>query len=139
MNKTIIFGLILFSSLTLTACNQTTPSSTLGSDTVAQQPNSHYITYTSDSLSKAKDGKLVLFFKASWCHTCQAADKDITANLTKIPDNLTIAKVDYDSSGDLKQKYGVVHQHTFVQVDENGNQIKQWNGGMLADILKQVQ
>lgn len=138
MKRIFLLGTILFSTIALTACNQ----ATLSGDTtagVSQEQNSHYITYTDNALAKAKDGKLVLFFKANWCHTCQAADKDITANLGKIPENLTIAKVDYDNSSALKQKYGVTYQHTFVQVDENGNQIKQWNGGMLADIVKQVQ
>ncbi len=39
--------------------------------------------------------------------TCQALDKNINANLVTIPANTVIVKTDYDSSNDLKKKYGV--------------------------------
>jgi thiol-disulfide isomerase/thioredoxin len=88
----------------------------------------------------AGTGDVVLFFKASWCPSCRAVDADIKANVTKIPELLTIMEVDYDNSVALKQKYGVTTQHTFVQVDESGNLIKKWNGGAtLASVVAQVQ
>lgn len=71
---------------------------------------------------------VVLFFRASWCPTCRAVDADIKSNLSKIPSNLTILDVNYDDSTALKQKYGVTYQHTFVQVDKDGNLIKKWSG-----------
>ena len=71
---------------------------------------------------------VVLFFRASWCPTCRAVDADIKANLGKIPSNLAILDVDYDNSTALKQKYGVTYQHTFVQVNKDGNLIKKWSG-----------
>jgi hypothetical protein len=45
-------------------------------------------------------------------------------------------KTDYDSNNELKKKYGVTYQHTFVQIDSNGNMITKWNGGDI-DTLKQ--
>ena len=39
--------------------------------------------------------KNVLFFYASWCPTCRAADADITAKQSSIPSGLVIHKVDY--------------------------------------------
>src|SRR3989344_43333 len=69
---------------------------------------------------------VVLFFRASWCPTCRALDGDIKASLSKIPSDLAILDVNYDDSSSLKQKYGVTYQHTFVQVDKDGNLIKKW-------------
>ncbi len=124
--------------LLLTACgaqNSNTAPSPTGS-----LGNAQYTDYTENLLDKARDGKLVLFFKADWCPTCRAVDNDINENLTQIPANTTIAKVNYDTSTALKAKYGVVRQHTFVQVNERGEKIKLWNGSpTLADILKQIQ
>jgi len=78
---------------------------------------------------------VVLFFRASWCPTCRAADADIKANLSKIPESLTILDVNYDDSAALKQKYGVTYQHTFTQVDKDGNLIKKWSGSPTLSAL----
>jgi len=82
--------------------------------------------------------KNVLFFYASWCPTCRAADADITAKQSSIPSGLVIHKVDYDDSSELKKKYGVMYQHTFVQVDEKGEMIAKWSGGDLDTIIQKI-
>lgn len=82
---------------------------------------------------------VVLFFRASWCPTCRTVDSDIKANLSRIPSSLTILDVDYDNSTSLKQKYGVTYQHTFVQVDKDGNVIKKWSGSpTLSSLISEV-
>ena len=82
---------------------------------------------------------VVLFFRASWCPTCRAIDADIKSNLSKIPSTLAILDVNYDDSAALKQKYGVTYQHTFVQVDKDGNLIKKWSGSpTLTALLAEV-
>lgn len=82
---------------------------------------------------------VVLFFRAGWCPTCRALDADIKANISKIPSNLAILDVNYDDSSVLKQKYGVTYQHTFVQVDKDGNLLKKWSGSpTLAELTAQV-
>lgn len=82
---------------------------------------------------------VVLFFRAGWCPTCRAVDADIKANLGKIPSSLAILDVNYDDSTALKQKYGVTYQHTFVQVDKDGNLIKKWSGSpTLASLVAEV-
>ena len=86
------------------------------------------------ALASATHG-VVLFFRASWCPTCRAVDSDIKANLGKIPSSLTILDVNYDNSASLKQKYGVTYQHTFVQVDKDGNLIKKWSGSPTLSAL----
>ena len=82
-----------------------------------------YLDYSEETLSANKSGKNILFFKASWCPTCKSVDSDINANLSKIPSGTNILKIDYDSGIELKKKYGVTVQHTFVVVDNNGNKI----------------
>lgn len=98
-----------------------------------------YEAYSPEKLSRAQNGDVILFFKAPWCPTCRALDKDIMANLGSIPENTSILTVDYDNSTALKQKYGVTYQHTFVQVDTEGNQIAKWSGSpTLTSLLLEV-
>jgi thiol-disulfide isomerase/thioredoxin len=85
------------------------------------------------------EGDVVLFFNASWCPTCKQARENLEADPAAIPAGLTIVTVDYDDSDELKQKYGVTVQHTFVQVDADGNELAKWNGSVTADeIAKQT-
>ena len=93
-----------------------------------------YTDYNSAKLANAETGKVVLFFHAPWCPTCKEADKNFTSSST--PDGLTLLKTDYDSSRDLKKKYGITYQHTFVQVDKEGNLIKKWSGSTSYDDIK---
>jgi thiol-disulfide isomerase/thioredoxin len=98
-----------------------------------------YSDYTS-SQGKYKDFKVVLYFHAPWCPTCQALDKNINANLDSIPAKTIIVKTDYDSSNELKKKYGVTYQHTLVQVDSSGSKIKKWSGSPeLKDLTAEIQ
>ncbi len=94
-----------------------------------------YIPYSSSALASAvavPQGDTILYFHANWCPICQALDPDITKNISQLPIGVTILKVDYDKETDLKKKYGVTYQHTFVQVDPNGNKLKLWNGSTNA-------
>ncbi len=84
-----------------------------------------YDTFTANT-ADFTGGDVVLFFNASWCSTCQQAQRNLEAS--GVPDGLTVVKVDYDSASDLRQKYGVTIQHTFVQIDEEGNQVAKWTG-----------
>ncbi|MBA3733083.1 thioredoxin family protein [Patescibacteria group bacterium] len=99
-----------------------------------------YESYDASKIAMASaTHKVVLFFRASWCPTCKAIDADIKAHLSQIPSNLTILDVNYDNSTELKKKYGVTYQHTFVQVDSNGNLIKKWSGSpTLVSLVSQV-
>lgn len=81
--------------------------------------------------------KTVYFFHAAWCPSCQAADTSFTAG--GIPDGITVVNVDFDGNADLKKKYGITQQHTFVQVDEAGEQVGKWSGSVTgAEIAGQV-
>lgn len=83
-----------------------------------------YWDYSADKLSAT--AKNILFFHASWCPACRWADKNF-AN-SEIPQNINLLKVDYDTSTELKEKYWVTMQHTFVLVDSKWEMIKKWSG-----------
>jgi hypothetical protein len=52
---------------------------------------------------------------------------------------VTVLKIDYDSNTQLKQKYGVTYQHTFVQIDNNESLVTKWNGGDIDNLIKYLQ
>ena len=95
-----------------------------------------YNQYSTANITKNAMGTNIIFFHASWCPSCKSSDTDIKANLSKIPDNLQILKLDYDTSTELKQKYGVTSQHTFVKIDKDGNKLAIKSGlSTLQDII----
>ena len=114
-------------------------TSTTSPETAETSPGS-YEPYSENKLARAEDGDVVLFFKASWCPTCNALEKDIQENVREIPSDLSILTLDYDTETERKQKYGVTIQHTLVQVDSQGNAITSWNGGTTLDsVVARVQ
>jgi len=97
-----------------------------------------YQPYSEAIFNVAKDKTRILLFHAAWCPTCQSADRDITSKTGSIPESLVIFRTDYDSETILKQKYGITYQHTFVQVNSNGDAVNKWYGGDLDQIIKQT-
>lgn len=82
--------------------------------------------------------KIVLFFHAPWCPFCKTANTAFLEKTDQIPDGVTVFKTDYDSNTELKKKYGVTYQHTFVQIDQNGEMITKWNGGDIDSLIKNL-
>jgi thiol-disulfide isomerase/thioredoxin len=104
-------------------------------DMMSETTSGRYEAFANEKLAFANEGDVVLFFRASWCPSCKALDDNIKANLSNIPENLLILDTDYDSSNELKQKYGVTTQHTLVQVDATGEMIQKWSGGSTLDSI----
>ena len=99
-----------------------------------------YLNSTSAELASITSDTRVVFFKADWCVTCKALEKDIESNLGSIPEGTAIIQVDYDTETDLKSKYGVTRQHTLVQIDVNGEMIDSWGlSRTLDDVIEQIQ
>ena len=94
-----------------------------------------YEPFAPEKIAQASKGPVVLFFRASWCPECKATDADIRKNVSKIPTGTVILDVDYDNSEDLKKKYGVTYQHTFVQVDASGKMVTKWSSSPTLEKL----
>ena len=112
-----------------TATSNQTPNAVLGSK---------YVDYTKEDFDSASGKKRIFFFHAAWCPTCKVANENLTINAQKIPDDVIVFKTDYDTETDLKNKYGITYQHTFVQVDADGNELSKWNGGDIEELIANV-
>ena len=97
-------------------------STTEETQATSRQPGV-FIDYSEGQVASS-DGVQVLFFHAPWCPQCRMIEEDIKSD--GVPDGVTILKVDYDSNQALRQKYDVTLQTTFVEVDENGNEIEKF-------------
>ncbi len=80
--------------------------------------------YTNYSASEVESAlasgkKVVLFFHAPWCPSCKSADTNLSEE-TLLSDTI-VFKTDYDSNVELKKKYGVTYQHTFVSLKSDGS------------------
>ena len=130
----IILGICLLIAATLGYvafyAKKTTPESVSPVTTQPKPQKSHttptketpgvYVDYSSDAIANASGTKL-LFFHASWCPQCRSIEDSIKKD--GIPSGVTVIKVDYDSHQELRQKYGVTIQTTFVKIDDSGNKI----------------
>lgn len=92
-----------------------------------------YANYQKDP-SKYANTDVVLFFSAPWCSSCQAAHESLEQS--GVPTGLTVVDVDYDSEQDLRQKYGVTTQHTFVQIDEDGAEVTKFTGAVSGEDIQ---
>jgi thiol-disulfide isomerase/thioredoxin len=81
--------------------------------------------YTAYSEGVIGNGQMsVLFFHAPWCPDCKKADNELTEIYSAGSAVVATYKVDYDSQTDLKTRYGVTNQHTFVVIDGQGNAVR---------------
>lgn len=147
--KKYLLPLALSAIIVLGGCSQANSSSDAMSS--AKSPSSatshsdsasqSYITYDQYQASKDKyaDSKVVLFFNAKWCPACRAINEALTSDPGKIPAKTTVVSVDYDQHTDLRQRYGVTTQHTFVQIDTNGEETRQWVSTSVDALLKELQ
>lgn len=99
------------------------PQTTSSAEKQTTEGAGTYKEYSEDTFA-ATSGTKILFFYASWCPQCHQLESDIKEG--KIPDGVTIFKVDYDTNQKLRQKYGITLQTTLVKVDDNGNEIKKF-------------
>lgn len=103
-----------------------------------------YVIYSPEKLAAAAGTRRVIYFYATWCPTCQPADKDFQNNMDRLPQDVTVLRANYSDGDtdqdekDLAKKYGVTYQHTFVQIDKNGQELVKWNGGQLDELLAKI-
>jgi thiol-disulfide isomerase/thioredoxin len=113
-------------------------------DAMVNEKDNKYIEYVGPETLEIKDSKVVLFFYANWCPTCIPVDKEFKAMEEKIPEGVTVIRVNYNdpdtdsNEKELSKKYGITYQHTFVQIDADGNEITKWNGGAIDELLSNI-
>lgn len=116
-----------------------------GMEENTMQENSKYVYFSQQALDDASSSRRVLFFYANWCPTCRPVDANLMSSKNTLPKDVTVIRVNYNDTEtdqeekDLAQKYGVTYQHTFVQIDSEGNEVTKWNGGDIPEILKNIQ
>lgn len=145
----VVLALIGFGIKSNSSKNTSPPldSTTIQENESVSQKNldsSAYTEYSKSEFEKASGKRRVLFFFANWCPTCKPTDQNLKANQSLIPEDVTVVRVNYNDTDtdpaekDLAQKYAVTYQHTFVQIDQNGNEVSKWNGGKIDELLKNI-
>lgn len=109
-----------------TAQNLTDQSAKQENPVATQQSPGRYKEYASADIGAEGYDATILFFHAPWCPECRGFDQAI--NKGDVPAGIQILKIDYDSSQELKKKYGVTIQSTFVRVDADGDKQRLWTG-----------
>lgn len=152
MNKNIVVGILVLVSIFVLGGLYISSMSKSTSESVVQETvnptvenvTGRYLEYIDPSTIENNNSKTVLYFYANWCSTCVPADKEFKASYDKLPEGVTVVRVNYnDSDTDanekaLAAKYAITYQHTFVQIDENGNEIAKWNGGSIDKLISNL-
>ncbi|OGH28983.1 MAG: hypothetical protein A3B41_00405 [Candidatus Levybacteria bacterium RIFCSPLOWO2_01_FULL_37_26] len=111
---------------------------------MTKNSSSRYVEYSKAALDQAIGNRRVLFFYANWCSTCRPTDANFKENISKIPEDVTVIRVNFNDSEttqeekDLAKKYGITYQHTFVQIDSDGKEVTKWNGGQTNELLNKI-
>lgn len=166
MKKTqlLVLTIVSIATLVLSGCTQSTQTppeiqtsekTTVPSTELVLSPStqnivnsiensSKYQVFSPETLDALPDQRRVLFFFANWCPTCIPADKEFQNRQAELPNDVVIIRVNYndtetdDQEKELAKKYGVTYQHSFVQIDQNGNAVSKWNGGKFDELLKNL-
>lgn len=92
----------------------------MDSDTEIMAPR--YEEYTAEMEAELNGTQTyALYFKADWCPVCQLFETNLQSMLAEFPEGTVILKADYDTETELKEKYNVTAQTTFIVVDAEGN------------------
>lgn len=116
----------------------------MSDESMEMMADGRYVEYTDGALESMGEGRRVLYFYANWCPTCRPADADLKENMSQIPEDVTVYRVNYNddqTSADeeaLANTYDVTYQHTFVQIDADGNAVTTWNGGATEELLSNL-
>ena len=98
-----------------------------------------YVPYSQAAFNAASNKRRVLYFHADWCPTCRPLNAALKADPNQIPEGVVLFKTNYDTEIALKTKYGITYQHTFVEVDAQGNAVQTWSGGNVEDVVSRLQ
>ena len=105
---------------------------------IIKKENSWYLNYSEERLENSSKNNIVLFFHADWCSTCKNFEEQVLTE--KIPEDILILKVNYDKESDLRRKYNIVTQTSFVLVDSDWKLKKRWIWATWIDsIIKRIE
>lgn len=127
-----------------TKSQEMTQAESSGSAVPISGYGSYLVSWGKEAIENSEAEKKVLFFYADWCPTCRPVDAEFKERMTEFPKELQVFRINYndadttDEGRALAQKYGVTYQHTFVQIDKEGNEITKWNGGGLDNLLSKI-
>lgn len=105
---------------------------------------SNYLNYSQAAYDASSDKTRVLYFYANWCPTCKVANAEFSKTPNGLPEDVVIFRINYNDSDttdehkELAKKYDITYQHTFVQVDQDGNEITKWNGGGVIELKSRL-
>ena len=107
----------------------------IGEDTNNDTTNDQrwsYTDYTNTAYNDARSAgkQIILFFHASSSSIAVALDQSINANPSRIPANVNIFKIDYDTASEIKKQYSVTEPSTIIVFDSNGEIKHQVAGGI---------
>lgn len=126
---------LLIEGPTTTETSQQTTNTSQKAETVSpsattessnSQAAGRYATYTEAAVTDTAYDTTIVFFYAPWCPECRAYKQAIESDT--IPEGVQFLEADFDSSTELKKRYGVTLQTTFVRVNTAGELQKKWAG-----------
>ena len=99
----------------------------------------NYFVYSPENLAIAQErGRVVLYFWASWCPTCRVLDRELSERGDELPEGVTLLQVNYDTERELRAQYAITQQHTLVEIDSDGDEVRKWIGGGIETIKQQL-
>jgi len=126
---------------TLQSCLENTTEeevSIQGEVEIGIQTSVEYSDYQEGVIGNGKQS--LLFFHAPWCPYCRINDARLLKLYEERAATVSTYKIDYDSHLDLRSRYGIVEQDTFVLIDGQGNAIQEIfrpNEQKLRDLVAQ--
>ena len=92
---------------------------------------SRLVSFESEAQVKelAQAGPTVIFFFAKWCPNCKAAALEFSTKWDSVRPGIALVVADYDKETEMKTKYGVTYQDTYVLVGPDLGKRRIWNSG----------
>jgi len=99
--------------------------------------NIWYTDYSEEKAKNATQKNIILFFHTDWCSSCKSFEEKVLSE--NIPEDILILKVDFDKNNELRQKYNILTQTSFILIDKNWNLIKRWIWSRdISDIIQKI-